>query len=177
MKEEFVIPLNGLPTGKSVFSWCADKEFFGSFDNSDILDADIHVDCDLEKSGNYMGINLEIRGTVTVPCDRCLEDLEIPIEETRKFSVKFGVEPSSPQDTEEGERETIYFSSEEPAIDLRQVVYDYTCLAVPMQRVHKEGGCNPAAIAHLSRESDSVKPKEKPSDNPFAALKDLLGKN
>ena len=175
MKEDFVIPLNGLPTGKSVFSWCADKEFFGSFDNSDILDADIHVDCDLEKSGNYMGIDLKIRGTVTVPCDRCLEDLEIPVDELRKFSVKFGNEPSTVQETEEGERETVYFSSEEPALDLRQIVYDYTCLAVPMQRVHKEGGCNPAAIAHLSSESDEVKPKEIPQDNPFAALKDLLG--
>ncbi|MBQ6576504.1 MAG: DUF177 domain-containing protein [Bacteroidales bacterium] len=176
MKDIFVIPLNGLPTGKSDFSWYADKEFFGSFDNSDILDADIHVDCVLEKSGNYMGIDLEIRGTVTVPCDRCLEDLEIPVEEERKLSVKFGNEPTSPLDTEEGERETVYFSTEEPVIDLRQIVYDYTCLAVPMQRVHKEGECNPAAVAHLSSESDVVKPKETATDNPFAALKDLLAK-
>ena len=123
-----------------------------------------------------MGIDLEIRGTVTVPCDRCLEDLEIPVEEERKLSVKFGNEPTSPLDTEEGERETVYFSTEEPVIDLRQIVYDYTCLAVPMQRVHKEGECNPAAVAHLSSESDVVKPKETATDNPFAALKDLLAK-
>ena len=43
-----IIPLNGLPAGKTRFSWQAGKEFFAEFDNSDILDADLSVEAIVE---------------------------------------------------------------------------------------------------------------------------------
>ena len=42
MNDNFIIPLNGLASGESRFSWHAAKEFFDSFENAEILDADLY---------------------------------------------------------------------------------------------------------------------------------------
>ena len=70
MMEEYIIPLNGLPVGKKSFSWHAGQEFFGRFDNADILDADLSVEVMVEKSGTFIGVDCSLEGTLTVPCDR-----------------------------------------------------------------------------------------------------------
>ena len=70
MNENFIIPLNGLAAGETRFSWHAGKEFFDSFENTEILDADVDIDVRVEKSGRYLGVDCEIEGEVTVECDR-----------------------------------------------------------------------------------------------------------
>ena len=173
MMDFMIIPLNGLPAGKSSFSWHAGKEFFEAFDNSEILNADLNVCADVEKSGSYLGVDLHIVGTLTVACDRCLEDLGMPVDETVLLSIKFGSEPAEGEaDASEGERETVYLPADGSDIDLSQTVYDYACLALPLQRVHPEGECNPAAARYLSRED--IEDRKELTDSPFSALKGLF---
>ena len=176
MTDFLMIPLNGLPAGKSVFSWHAGKEFFDGFDNSEVLDADLSVRAEVEKSGSYLGADISLDGTLTVACDRCLEDLAMPVDETVRLSFKFGDEPAGGgADPAEGERETVWLPTDGGDIDLSQIVYDYACLALPMQRVHPEGGCDPAACRWIGKQdSESEEPVETPSDSPFAALKGLF---
>ncbi len=177
MMDLMIIPLNGLPAGKSDFSWHAGKEFFESFGNSEILDADLEVRAGVVKSGNFLGIDVEICGTLTVACDRCLENLDMPVDETVLLSVKFGEEPADGDaDAAEGEREILYLPSDGGDIDLSQTVYDYSCLALPMQRVHEAGGCNPAAARYLSLDDEMPQEPKEPGDSPFAALKGLFDK-
>ena len=179
MEDDFIVPLNGLAQGRTSFRRRVGKEFFEYFENSEILDADLDVLVEVEKSGRFIGIDCVIEGNVTVICDRCLEDLVIPVNTGFKQSVKFGDRPVSEEDCDsdemEGEREIVRIPLSETDLDLSQAVYDYICLSLPVQRVHKEGGCNPEAIKYLNSENDR-EPKEKDSSSPFAGLKDLLGK-
>ena len=46
---------------------------------------------------------------------------------------------------------------------MSQIVYDYICLSLPLQRVHEEGECNPEVMARLSGE-------ESPAANPFKGM-------
>ena len=176
MTDFLMIPLNGLPAGKSDFSWHAGKEFFDDFDNSEILDADLDVCVEVDKSGSYLGADIRVAGTLTVPCDRCLEALEMPVDETVRLSFKFGDEPAGGQaDPAEGERETVWLPTDGGDIDLGQIVYDYACLALPMQRVHAEGECNPDAYRWLEKgDAELPEPADAPADSPFAALKGLF---
>lgn len=176
MTDFLMIPLNGLPAGKSVFSWHAGKEFFDGFDNSEILDADLDVRAEVEKSGSYLGANITVDGVLTVPCDRCLEALEMPVDELVRLSFKFGDEPAGGEaDAAEGERETVWLPTDGGDIDLGQIVYDYACLALPMQRIHAEGECNPEAVRWLRGEdAEETETADAPADSPFAALKGLF---
>ncbi|MBO4466670.1 MAG: hypothetical protein J5745_01020, partial [Bacteroidales bacterium] len=93
-----------------------------------------------------------LTGFVTVPCDRCLEPLQVPVEE----------DPSEEFKTELVKEDW----------DLSQAVYDYICLALPMQRVHPEGECNPDTVRFLGQ-SERVNEEAAPN-SPFAALKGLF---
>ena len=172
MNDKFIIPLNGLAAGITEFSWQAGKEFFDSFENSEILDAHLDTDVRVEKSGRYIGVDCDVRGEVTVECDRCLDELDMPIDVEIMLSVKYGNEESS-EEPQQGEREVIFIPETDAEMDLSQIIYDYVCLSLPMQRTHDEGECNPEVMKmYCAPEESEVKEEE--GENPFSALKDLF---
>ena len=126
----FVIPLNDWAAGERKFHSHAGLEFFQTFDNTEILDADVNVEIRVVKEGNHkVEAELHLSGTVTVPCDRCLEPLAVPVE----------AEPS----------EVFQLDTVTEDWDLSQAVYDYICLSLPLQRVHPEGECNPDTVGYV----------------------------
>ena len=171
MNDMFIIPLNGLTAGQHEYDWTVGKEFFEGFDNSEILDAELDAFVRVEKSGRYLGIDCEVTGDVMVECDRCLDELRMPIDVEIRLSVKYGEEESS-DEHREGEREVIFIPATDAEFDMSQIIYDYVCLALPMQRIHDEGECNPDALRYLSAGA----PDDAAADdnNPFASLKELF---
>ena len=172
---DYIIPLNGWAAGEREYRWQADNKFFQKFDNTEILDAAVEVEARAVKSGHYIGVDLDIQGHVTVACDRCLEDLQLPVEAHPAFSVKFGEEASSEEEMREGSREILFLSASDTELDLSQAIYDYVCLSLPMQRVHAEGECNPDTVRFLGQEPVNEEAGE--TNSPFAALKGLFDEN
>ena len=171
MNENFIIPLNGLTAGKNEFFLHAGKEFFDSFENEEIFDADLQMRILIEKSGRYIGVDCDIEGYVTVECDRCLGMLEMPVDVEVRLSVKFGEEEVS-EIGQESEREVIFVKEDEAELDMSQIIYDYVCLNLPMQRVHEDGDCNPEVLKHLSAGESAEAATDE--NNPFSALKDMF---
>lgn len=177
MKDDFIVPINGLTQGRTEFRWRAGKKFFERFENSEILAADLDVEVSAEKSGHFIGVDCDVIGEVTVACDRCLEDLILPVETGFRLSVKFGQEPADSSDAVEGEREIVWLPESDADLDLGQIVYDYVCLSLPVQRVHPEGECDPEAMKYLSSEDDQKNEvRGEDASLPFASLKDLMNK-
>lgn len=169
------VPINGLAQGRKEFRWRVGKKFFEHFENSEILAAELEIEVSAEKSGHFIGIDCDITGNVTVACDRCLEDLMLPVGTGFCLSVKFGQEPSGSSDAGEGEREIVWLQESDAELDLGQIVYDYVCLSLPVQRVHNEGECNPEAVRYLSSEDEQGGDSQcKDASMPFASLKDLI---
>ena len=173
MGEKFIIPLSGLAAGRNEFFWKAGKEFFESFENTEILDAEFDASVSVERSGRYVGVDCDVHGWLIVECDRCLDDLEMPVDVSVKLSVKFGDEEAC-EEHQEGEREVIFVPEDNAELDMSQIIYDYVCLSLPMQRCHEPGECNPAAMKYF--ETSEQRPVIEAEDqiNPFAALKDMF---
>ena len=152
----FVIPLNDWAAGERKFHSHAGLEFFQMFDNTEILDAGVDVEIRVVKEGNHkVEADLHFSGTVTVPCDRCLEPLAVPVEG----------HPS----------EVFKLDTVTEDWDLSQAVYDYICLSLPLQRVHPEGECNPDTVRFLGQEERKDEEAEaNDANSPFAALKGLF---
>ena len=172
MNDGFIIPLNGLTAGKNEFFRQAGKEFFDAFENSEILDAHLDTDVIVEKSGRYIGVDCDVRGKVVVECDRCLDELEMPVDVEIRLSVKYGDEESS-EEPQPGEREVIFIPETDAELDLSQIIYDYVCLSLPMQRTHDEGECNPEVMKRYGFQSEP-EVSDNAEENPFAALKGLF---
>lgn len=164
MQEDFVINPDGWAEGRMTLRYRAGKAFFERYGHPDILDADVDVTVEVEKCGSALDVDCRIEGTVTVPCDRCIEDLVLRVEASPAFTV-----PAPGETAGAPEREPLELV--DGVLDLRQAVYDYTCLALPLQRVHPQDGCDPEVLKHLrTEEADPV------AESPFAALKDMMGK-
>ena len=170
MNESFIYPLNGLKAGRSTEKLHAGEEFFQSFGSTEILDADLSVDVSIEQSGDFIGVDLDIKGWVEVICDRCLGRLRLPVETSPSLSVKFG-EQDDADDLREGEREIVILPESDTDLDLSQVVYDYVCISLPLKRVHASGGCDPDTVKYLGAGEQQT---DVDDNNPFAALKGLL---
>ena len=125
--QPFVVSLPDLGGGPKLFEWRAGHEFFESFGNTEILDADIVVTARVSDRGLTVKADCEIHGGVTVACDRCLEDLVIPVD-------------ASFEET---------YTPESGELDLGQDVYDYVCISIPLQRTHPEGECNVETTKYL----------------------------
>jgi len=164
-----------LPSGKTLFRWHAEGQFFSAFENSEILDADLVVGVKVEKSGRFAGVEMDVEGTVVVECDRCLGDLELPVSVHPSFSIKFGEAQEESSSTAEGEREILMLPESDADLDLTQVIYDYVCTSLPLTRVHPEGECDPATVKYLHTEDDGEEEESaQQGESPFAALKNLL---
>jgi len=174
--QPFVIPLNGLSGGKTEFRWRAGGQFFSIFENSEILDADILIDAVVEKSGRYIGLDLKLEGKVFVECDRCLGKLELPVSVHPTFSIKFGEEGyCSDNVSDQFGREVIFLPEGDAEMVMDQIVYDYTCLSLPMSKCHPSGQCDPETVKFLSSENQiGNEDSEMQMSSPFAALKGML---
>ena len=171
--KDFIIQIKGLQVGKHNYSFSIDGSFFRDFENSQILNADLQAEVVLEKGSGWMNVVADIAGDVTVECDRCLDDVVLPMDFSCSMGVKFA------KDIEDGNGdEFIVMDPADGELDLTQFIYDYVCLNLPLQKVHEEGECNSEVMAKLSslNEKEEEGDDEVAADSPFAALKGLFDK-
>ena len=127
--QPFSIPIKGLKAGHNHFEWHADGKFFETFGNSGILGASVEVVLDLNFHGITASASCTLKGTVTVPCDRCLEDLTLPVDT--------GFEED--------------YVAEGDEFDFSQDIYDFVMVSLPLQRVHPDGECNEETVKYISK--------------------------
>jgi uncharacterized protein len=150
--KQYSIQFLGLKEGKHDFEFEIGKDLFEAYENSEILDADIVIKVDFEKSKNYLSLEFDIQGVIQSTCDRCLDPIEIEIEDYPNLYVNFGDETSDITDIDD----TMILSRTEDSLELAKHFYDYICLNIPIQKYHpdKEDGsstCNPEMLEKLEK--------------------------
>jgi uncharacterized metal-binding protein YceD (DUF177 family) len=167
--DQFVIPFSGLKTGIFTYDFDIDDEFFEHFERSEIRQAKVSVDVEMERQQRMLVFRFHIEGTVVVPCDRCLNEFDQPISGSERLIVKFGDEHGE-------ETEDIFIITEnEHSFDLGPFIYEYINLLVPFRRIHgmDEKGkslCDPEVTKFIRDE------KEESTDPRWDALKTLKNK-
>ena len=71
----YKIPLASMPQGLQTFEFHLDKKFFEDMENPDIHDADLDVLLTIDHKADLYNMLFSITGTITLICDRCLDDL------------------------------------------------------------------------------------------------------
>ena len=145
-------------------------------------------------AGSVYKFQIHSVGTVIVPCDRCLSDLELRIETTDNLDVKLGDEYADDGDC-------VVVPETEGYLDLAQFIYEFIVLSMPLACCHEPGKCDDAMMQELSRyqstrsggedgenedsednDADSDTSESggedsvEPADSRWAALKDLKNK-
>ncbi|MEZ4909863.1 MAG: YceD family protein [Saprospiraceae bacterium] len=168
VNRHFSIPFEGLKDGMHSFDFIVDDSFFSAFEMSPIKSAKIEMHCTLEKKPKVSNLTLIFNGFYYSSCDRCLENIQIPLTGSHLLHVKV---QSRMAGTEE--EDVIFIEEHTASIDLKQQLYELICLAMPIQNVYEcenqfPRPCNSEVLKVLAQYSSDDK-----IGNVFDTLKNI----
>lgn len=146
--KRYTIAYRGLRSGLHDFHFKVDGGLFRAYGSTEIKDGDCDVSVALERGESMLTLDVNVDGSVVVECDRCLEDCNVPIHYEGQLLVKFSDE------VHEYDGEVIWLLPMEDEVDLTQYIYESIVLALPYQRVHPDGECNPEMLERFRIVSD-----------------------
>lgn len=148
--QTYVINFAGLSNGLHHFDFEITDTFFANFEYSEIQEGCLKVHLSLNKSDRLLNLHFAISGVVSLACDRCLQEMDYPIEIEDDVVVRFG--------SEEGETEDGFWviSNKAYQLDLSDYLYETIAVQRPIQWAHPvdENGqtaCDPEMMARLEQ--------------------------
>ena len=177
--------------GTHTFEYHLGKTFFTNMESEDVHDADLNVTLTVEYKSDVYMLDFVVEGIVTLICDRCLDDLEFPIDTTYHINVKYG------EDYNDDSEDLLVIPESDNYLNVAYMIYDTVALAIPIKHVHPLGKCNRQMSAMLKKhraggaagedadlqnqlieEMDSMDDaEEQPTDPRWDALKNLASGN
>lgn len=141
----YKVDLKNLSPGVHEFEYILENKFFVDIDGDEVQKGKVKVNLTVKRTSMVFDMNFQLEGIVYVPCDRCLDDMELPVSTQNKLVVKFGKEYA-----EESE-EIVIIPEEEGEINLAWFIYEFIALAIPMKHIHAPGKCNKAMSSKLKK--------------------------
>lgn len=141
----YKVELKNLSPGVHEYEYFLENKFFVDIDGDEVQKGKVKVNLTVKRTSMVFDMNFQLEGIVFVPCDRCLDDMELPVSTQNKLVVKFGKEYA-----EESE-EIVIIPEEEGEINLAWFIYEFIALAIPMKHIHAPGKCNKAMSSKLKK--------------------------
>ena len=167
--ESLKIDLKGLEAEATSLTFDLDDSFFEALDGAEVKKGSLHVSVSIRKAPGFYELQLHTVGTIIIPCDRCLDDMELPVDTENRLVVKLGSEYSEEDDI-------IVVPEDEGILDISWFIYEFVILVIPIRHVHAPGKCNPAmtkALEELSADRSSDEESNQSSDPRWDKLKTL----
>jgi uncharacterized metal-binding protein YceD (DUF177 family) len=167
--EQFKIDLKRLTDEVTTLDFDLDNRFFAALDDSELRQGTLHVSVSIRKATGFFELLFHIEGTVTVTCDRCLDDMNQPISTDNRLVAKLGAAYSEEDDI-------ITLPEDEGILDTSWFIYEFIMLAIPIKHVHAPGKCNPAmskVLEELSTDRSSDEVSDQPIDPRWSKLAEL----
>lgn len=167
--EQFKINLKALTEDETPLEYELDDDFFQLLESDMVQGGSLHVSGSIRKASGFFKLHLHSVGAVRIPCDRCLDLMDQPVEADLSLMVKLGSEYTEDDDL-------VTVAETDPVLSTAWFICESVVLAVPIQHVHQLGGCNDAMMRMLSEHSAarSSDADAKKTDPRWDALKGLL---
>ena len=159
-KKNFLWPFSGLKVGRHESEFVLESPFFQELNEFNVHAGDGLLKAHLEKKETMMLLLLQLEARIKVNCDRCNEEMEMPISGTLELIYKFGEEISS-------DESLIVLPQDAHQLDVFQPCFELMVVSLPSRFVHEEEDCNQDIIKLLK----SVEPN--PSDPRWEILKKI----
>lgn len=164
--EPFKIDLKGLKEGVNTFDFDLDDAYFEALDAPSVRRGRLHTTLTVRRTVDFFDLDFHTEGSVTMPCDICLDDLEQAVEVDNHLVAKFGDDYSEDDDL-------VTVRDDEGILDVAWFIYEFIALSIPLRHVHAPGKCNPAMMKVLEEHSaarSGDEDGEQPIDSRWAAL-------
>ena len=131
-------------TDTAEYQYQLDNDFFLDLDAPEVQKGQVNVTLKVRKTSGIYQLDFHTEGKVIVICDRCLDEMEQPIETEDRLKVKLGSEYSEVDDM-------VVVPEEEGYINVAWFIYEFIALSIPMKHVHAPGKCNKDMVSKLSK--------------------------
>lgn len=142
---EYELPIKSLSPGTHVFTFHPGKDFFANMESADIRDASLTVTVTVNYANDVYAMAFAVEGEVTVLCDRCLDEMQLPVDAQYHVTVKYGDAYRDDSD------DVLEIPSGTKELNVAYMIYDTVALAIPIKHVHAPGKCNRQMSAVLKR--------------------------
>ena len=93
--------------------------FFKALNASEVKGGALHVSVSIRKATGFFELQFHTEGTVTVPCDLCLDDMSQPIVTDNMLIAKLGAETNTDDD------EVVIVDENEGILDTSWLIYEF----------------------------------------------------
>ena len=138
---QYKIDLKNLPRETATYSYVLDQRFFDAIDHEEVRKGNVEVELTVRRTVDAYEFNFHLVGTIQIPCDRCLDEMNQEIDTTNRLIVKLGEEYSEESD------ELVTIPEDEGAINIAWYLYEFIVLDIPIKHVHELGKCNKAMVS------------------------------
>ncbi len=170
--ETLKVDLRNVEEQGTVLRYHLQDDYFEAIEAPEVREGTLDVTVTIRKKASWFELDFHTEGVVHIACDRCLGDMEQPIESDNCLLARFG----SPADEDD---DVVTVDELEGILDISWLIYEFTILAIPIKHVHAPGKCN-AAMTKLLEEHDAARSSEEEGDQPvdprWSELLKLKGK-
>ncbi len=173
--DKFRIDLKGMKQSSLQMEYNLDNTFFADIDGQEFQKGAVKAVVAVKNNREIFDFTFAIKGSVVVPCDRCLDEMDIDVEAENRLKVKLG-------DTYADEGDTVIIPENEGDINLAWYLYEFIALALPTKHIHAPGKCNADMSNKLKKHSrrsadddtfDTDEQQERAIDPRWESLKNL----
>lgn len=125
--KSFAIPVKGLKIGTHGFNFELRDSFFKAIYAESEYKANLKVHVDFDKRENMYILEIKITGTRDTSCDRCLENIHIPIDVDHKIFLKRGIGKD--------DGDIVYVENFDDEINIASYIYDCAILSFPLTNI------------------------------------------
>lgn len=165
--DSFKIDLKDLKEGETDLTFHLDDAFFASLDDAEVRRGRLACTLAVRRTGRLFDLRFHTEGTVTIPCDLCLDDMEQPVAADSELACRLGAEAGE----DDG---VVTIAEDDGTLDVAWFIYETVALGIPMRHVHAPGQCNPAMARILAEHTaDQGGGASGMADSRWAALANL----
>ena len=168
--DKYNVDLKGLKAATLELEFDLDNAFFGNIEGEEFQKGTVKALVTVKKGREIFDFTFSLNGTVVVPCDRCLDDLEIEVATENTLKVKLGDEYADDGDI-------VIVPEQDGDLNIAWYLYEFIALSLPMKKVHAPGKCNQEMTGRLNKHSadadKSEDPEEQGMDPRWAGLKNI----
>ena len=150
----YKIPLSTLGDGKYEQDFECGTEFFKNMENTDVISSDVKVHLDLEKKNETYDCTFTCKGSLKIPCDRCLDPIDHEVDTVYHITVKYGDDYNDESD------DLLVIPHSDSYLNAAYMLYDTIVLTIPLRHVHPLGKCNRAMLAALHKNRSNTGDEE-----------------
>ena len=122
----YIIDLKRLPVGLHSFDIQLDNDFFAGLEKSEVLNGTVACKATLNLREEDYQLNIAVRGTVFVVCDRCLDPMPLEINDEQQIYSEDEDDPMV----------------NGKCLDLSWLAYEIVSINIPIVHSHQAGECN-----------------------------------